>query len=281
MGTDRTIAWLLQVRAADRPTHPFLVWEPFAADGRTWTYAEFAHDVAAIAEGLRRRGVGAGDMVLVHLENGPEYVLTWFACAWIGAVAVCTNTRSSQDEMSYFGSHSGASVVVTQPNLAPLATNAIPDAKAVLVTDHNAGEPVATTDRPSRVDRWAALLDNEPGAAHRGGTLDPVLVLYTSGSTGRPKAVTWTHASQHDVGSQGQRVPLRSRARRRDPGLPAAVPHQRAVVLDPAYAVGGRNGGTPTTLLRVALLGCRAEARLHVRLPDQLRVACPGHPRHP
>jgi crotonobetaine/carnitine-CoA ligase len=195
MGSDRTIAWLLEVRAADRPDHPFLVWEPFAGAGRAWTYAEFAHDVAVIAEGLRRAGVGVGDMVLIHLDNCPEYVLTWFACAWAGAVAVCTNTRSSPDELTYFGSHSGASVVVTQPSLAQLVSSAIPDAKGVFVTDHNAGEPVAAADRPGHTDRFAALLDNEPGPAHRGGSLDPTLVLYTSGTTGRPKAVTWTHAN--------------------------------------------------------------------------------------
>jgi len=43
-------------------------------------------------------------------------------------------------------------------------------------------------------DRFATLPDNEPGPAHRGGSLDPALVLYTPGTTGRPKAVTWTHA---------------------------------------------------------------------------------------
>jgi crotonobetaine/carnitine-CoA ligase len=171
------------------------VWEPFTTAGRTWTYAEFAHDVAATAEGLRRRGVTPGDLVLIHLDNCPEYVLAWFACARIGAIAVCTNTRSSQDELSYFGSHSGASVVVTQPSLASLATSAIPDAKSVLVTDHDAGEQVAAADRPSRTDSFAALLDNERGPVHQGDSFDPVLVLYTSGTTGRPKAITWTHAN--------------------------------------------------------------------------------------
>jgi crotonobetaine/carnitine-CoA ligase len=195
MGSGRTIAWLLDLRAADRPKHPFLVWEPFSGAGRTWTYAEMARDVAAVAEGLRRRGVGAGDMVLIHLENCPEFVITWFACARIGAVAVCTNTRSSLDELSYFGSHSGASVVVTQPSLAQLVTAAIPDAKAVFVTDHDAGEPAAAADRPGRTDSFAGLLENEPGPAHVSSSFDPVVIMYTSGTTGRPKAVVWTHAN--------------------------------------------------------------------------------------
>jgi carnitine-CoA ligase len=194
-GTGRTVNWLLETRAATRPNHPFLVWEPVVPTGRTWTYAEFARDVAAIAEGLRIRGVGTGTVVLIHLENCPEYILTWFACARIGAIVVCTNTRSSQDELSYFGSHSGASVVVTQPSLASLVSNAMPGAKTVFVTDHNAGDPVAAADLPGRSDRFAVLLGNEPGPAHQANSLDPALVLYTSGTTGRPKAVTWTHGN--------------------------------------------------------------------------------------
>lgn len=195
IGTGRTMNWLLEVRAADRANHPFLVWEPLVGTGRTWTYAEFAHAVAAVAEGLRRCGVRAGDKVLIHLDNCPEFLLTWFACARIGAVAVCTNTRSSEDELRYFGSHSGGSVVVTQPSLSSLVTNAISDARAVFVTDHNAGEPVPSADMPGRTDRFAVLLDNEPGPAHPASALDPVVILYTSGTTGRPKAVTWTHAN--------------------------------------------------------------------------------------
>lgn len=194
MGTSRTIGWLLDVRATDRPDHPFLIWEPFAGPGRTWTYAEFARDVSVVAEQLRRRGLGAGDLVLIHLENCPEYLLAWFACARIGAVAVCTNTRSSADELRYFARHSGASVVVTQPSLTPVVADAVPDATAVYVTDHNAGEPAAA-GRPRRDERFAALLEGDPGPAHPAGALDPALVLYTSGTTGRPKAVTWTHAN--------------------------------------------------------------------------------------
>jgi carnitine-CoA ligase len=193
--SNHTIGSLLDLRATDRPSHPFLVWEPFAGEGRTWTYAEFARDVAAVAEGLRRSDIGVGDKVLIHLDNCPEYVLAWFACTRIGAVAVCTNTRSSPDELRYFGRHSGASAVVTQPSLAELATTAIPDVSRVFVTDHNAGEPVLPADRPGGTDRFAVLLENEPGRAPTASALATAELLYTSGTTGRPKAVIWTHAN--------------------------------------------------------------------------------------
>src|SRR4051794_26483166 len=65
-----TNVWrLLRMRAAMSADRPFLIWHPFEGTGRTWTYAEFARDAAAVGAGLARRGVTAGDHVLVHLEN--------------------------------------------------------------------------------------------------------------------------------------------------------------------------------------------------------------------
>ena len=93
------IRTLVGARARTRADHPYLVWRPFSGDRRVWTYAQFAERVARFAAGLRARGVQAGDRVLVHLDNCPEAVFAWFGCAWMGAVAVTTNARSSGDEV--------------------------------------------------------------------------------------------------------------------------------------------------------------------------------------
>ena len=81
---------LLAHRAAHRRDHPFIVWEPFEGDGQTWTYGQFHAQVGRIAGGLARRGVGARDRVLIHLDNCPETLLAWYACAWLGARAPAT-----------------------------------------------------------------------------------------------------------------------------------------------------------------------------------------------
>jgi carnitine-CoA ligase len=39
---------------------------------------------------------------MVHLDNSPEFLISWFACAEIGAVAVSTNTRSVARDMDVF-----------------------------------------------------------------------------------------------------------------------------------------------------------------------------------
>ena len=80
------VAWLVEQRAQSRRDHPFLVWEPFDGVAEVITYGQFHARIGRIAGGLAHRGVRAGDCVLIHLENCPETLLAWYACAWIGAV---------------------------------------------------------------------------------------------------------------------------------------------------------------------------------------------------
>ena len=85
------IPWVIDHWAEHRGEHPFLVWEPKDERDRTWTYAQFAEATRKVAAGLAGRGVGIGDMVLIHAENCPEAVIAWYACARVGAIAVTTN----------------------------------------------------------------------------------------------------------------------------------------------------------------------------------------------
>ena len=112
------VAWLVAERAESRRDHPFIIWEPFDSPAEVITYGQFHARIGRIAGGLARRGVRAGDCVLIHLENCPETLLAWYACAWIGAVAVTTNARASDDELTYYADHCGAVAGITQPRFA-------------------------------------------------------------------------------------------------------------------------------------------------------------------
>jgi carnitine-CoA ligase len=199
IGTGRSASWLLDARAETQPSATFLVFEPFAGERQTLTYGEFAARVRRAAGALTRRRIAPGDRVMIHLENCPEYLVAWFAIARIGAVAVCTNTRSSLDELSYYVSHSGAQDVITQPSLRRLVQQAMPAARNVFVTATDAGDPPPDSDRPEADMAFAALTaDTEAEAGPFGGSsMDAASVQYTSGTTGRPKAVVWTHANTY------------------------------------------------------------------------------------
>jgi crotonobetaine/carnitine-CoA ligase len=189
VGTD---VWrLLSTRARTHAGRPFLVWQPFDGEPTTTTFDELAGRAAAVASGLAARGVKAGDRVLIHLENSPEFVVSWFACTTLGAVAVTTNTRSALDELAYYAADCGAVGAITQPRFATLVAEAAPGLRFVVSTDHDSGVP-ADTD----AERFDVLLGDPSALVERpADPLAPCSVQYTSGTTSRPKGVLWTHAN--------------------------------------------------------------------------------------
>ncbi|MCA9513135.1 MAG: AMP-binding protein [Myxococcales bacterium] len=190
------IPWLVAHWAKHKPDHPFLVWEPKSGATRRWTYAEFDAEVARIAAGLAARGVAKGDKVLVHADNCPEMVLSWYACAKIGAVAVTTNTRSAGPEIEYFASHTGCVGAITQPRFARLVKEHAKALRWIVVTEDDAGEPPAAADASHGMDPFAALRGDPSTLAPRApDPMAPAGIMFTSGTTSRPKAVVHTHAN--------------------------------------------------------------------------------------
>lgn len=187
------IRTLIDNQATAHGDRPWLTWEPFEGEGRSWTYAQFGDTVRRFAAGLQARGVQPGQRVIVHLDNCPESVIGWLGCAYAGAVAVTTNAKSSGEEIAYFAQHSGAVGAITQPQFAALVAAATPQAawRVVTETDGGAAAPPAQGFEPF------AAIDAEPDRLLE-RPHDPwtdFAIQYTSGTTARPKAVLWTHAN--------------------------------------------------------------------------------------
>ncbi|HWS75149.1 MAG TPA: class I adenylate-forming enzyme family protein, partial [Quisquiliibacterium sp.] len=154
------IRTLLELQAQLRRDHPFLVWQPFSGPGRTWTYGQFVERLRRFAAGMHGRGVRAGDRVLVHLDNCPETVIAWFGCAWLGAVAVTTNAKSSADELAYFAGHSRAVAGITQPKFAQLVASACRGLRWLAVTETDNGDD-AGSSRPEPSQSFERI-DGDP-----------------------------------------------------------------------------------------------------------------------
>ncbi len=196
MASGRSLGWLLDLRAAQRGDHPFLVWEPFEGAPRTWSYREFAQRTRELAAGLQRRGLRPGDRLILHLDNSPEFLLSWFACTRAGVVPVCTNTHSVKDELAYYADHSNAVAAITEPSFAALVDSSAPQLEWVAVADTDVEDPAARAGTTTDADSFGSLYaDAEDFAPPELSEFAPASIQYTSGTTARPKAVVWTHAN--------------------------------------------------------------------------------------
>ncbi len=161
---------------------------------RTW--AEFGEDVGRFAGALVRARVAPGDRVAVLAPNVPALLAAHFAVLLVRGALVAINTRLNESEVGYILDHSGAKVVIVDPELAPRVAGAPGGLRArpllVNLEDPVAGLGDRVLDGPS----FAEFLDGAPVLPIAGGIDDEnriTSINYTSGTTGRPKGVMYTH----------------------------------------------------------------------------------------
>jgi len=162
---------------------------------RRWTWSDFAEEVGRFSGALVRAGVEPGDRVAVLAPNVPAVLAAHFAVLGRRAALVTINTRLSPDEVGYILNHSGARVVLVDPELADRVSDAPPlEAAPLLVNleDPIAGVVGSPLDGPS----FDAFVDGADVLPVSGGIDDEdriTSINYTSGTTGRPKGVMYTH----------------------------------------------------------------------------------------
>jgi acyl-CoA synthetase (AMP-forming)/AMP-acid ligase II/AcrR family transcriptional regulator len=179
---------------AERPTHLAQMLaaaveqrpdgEALVCDELRLTWRELHHAARKCAGGLVSRGVQAGDRVALFMGNGPEFVITTLACAWMGAVLVPISSRARGAELEHALVDSGAVAIVCAEELMALVPAALPSLRHRFSTGsqtRGAFEPVL------------ALMQAAPlQAAHEAREEDLAVLLYTSGTTGLPKGAMLT-----------------------------------------------------------------------------------------
>jgi long-chain acyl-CoA synthetase len=166
-----SIPQLLQQRAAAAPDKIFLLSE---ADKRQFTYMEFEGAVRRVAGMLWANGVRKGDVVSLLLPNSVEYVIAYFACWHIGALAGPINSLLKSQEIAYVISNSEAKLLLVN---SEFVTHVETHTVKVVVFDNV--EEVAD----EAVDGTRINADDE------------AIIIYTSGTTGKPKGCLLTHGN--------------------------------------------------------------------------------------
>src|SRR5215813_10172057 len=103
------IADLLATRAAAVPDKLFLLSEP---DGRSFTYSEFKDAVDRAAALLASHGIRKGDVVSLLMPNSAEYIMGYFACWKLGALAGPANSLLKEHEIEFVMNNSEAKAVL-------------------------------------------------------------------------------------------------------------------------------------------------------------------------
>jgi long-chain acyl-CoA synthetase len=177
---------ILRNAAAGWPDKEAIRWQ-----GQSLTFRELDSLANALASGLRGLGIRKGDRIALYLPNRPEWVLTLFAAARLGAVVTPLNPRLKEGEVEFQVNDAGAVALVVEEALAPVV-GGIRDKLASVKHCVLVGE-----DRTGLGTTLAAVLSGQKPAPPPPFPLnwaeDLVILPYSSGTTGLPKGVMLSH----------------------------------------------------------------------------------------
>jgi len=190
----RNIAELLEERAARTPGKVFLFSEP---DGRQFTYAEFDAAVNRAAAVLAAHDIAKGDVVSLVMPNSAEYIIAYFACWKLGALAGPVNSLLKEHEIEFVMNNSEAKAILVHSEFRERLGNIrgeLPQLKSVIEFDDEA-EACAGYARLRRAGSELDSNEENEGPPEACVPNDDAIVIYTSGTTGKPKGCLLTHGN--------------------------------------------------------------------------------------
>ncbi|WP_428311440.1 acyl-CoA synthetase [Hydrocarboniphaga sp.] len=189
--------FLTQSLHAARRQHPQRGATVF--NGRRTSYEDFGSRVSCAANGLRQRGVGAGDRIGILSLNSDRYLEVFFAVWWSGGVVNPVNVRWSAHEIAYSLDDCGTSVLFVDERFAALVPELV-QLSSCLKTIVYIGDSAAP---PGMYGYEQLIAENQPcDDAQRGGD-DLAGIFYTGGTTGLPKGVMLSHANLYGAAMSG------------------------------------------------------------------------------
>jgi acyl-CoA synthetase (AMP-forming)/AMP-acid ligase II len=144
------------------------------------TYGSMARRSASLASRLDELGVPHGARVAIVSPNSAKFLCSFFGVSGYGRILVPVNYRLNAREVAYVVGHSGAEVVLYDPDLDAIVADL--DVPHLVRLDGESDESFfcEDADRPAPIE---PVIDEDSTCS----------VNYTSGTTANPKGVQLTH----------------------------------------------------------------------------------------
>ena len=158
-----------------------------------YTFAQvYAHAVKVAAVLQHVHGIAKGDRVAIAMRNYPEWITSFVAVLYIGAIAVPMNAWWQAEELGYGLADSGTRLVIADEERARRLHELAACPPVITVRTSAA---VAGGLGYARLEDQLATAPPIPWFLPDIAPEDDATIMYTSGSTGSPKGAVATHRS--------------------------------------------------------------------------------------
>ncbi|HMK35008.1 MAG TPA: AMP-binding protein [Desulfomonilaceae bacterium] len=184
-------AWWVQRWSELHPDKTAIIFED-----RQISYKELNRAANGTACWLQSLGIEKGDRLAVLLENCPEFIEIYLACARLGAIFVPLNFRLAAPEIDYLIRHCRPRLLISSPRfLATVGCLDLDEYKPPLYAALVGGARASgrMLDYETETQQY---LNETPIVTPSLGPADPEephVIMYTSGTTGRPKGAVLSH----------------------------------------------------------------------------------------
>ncbi|XP_021276237.1 4-coumarate--CoA ligase 1-like [Herrania umbratica] len=165
--------------------HPCLINGP---NGRIYSYAEVELTARRVATGLNNLGIQQGDVIMLLLQNSPEFVFAFLGASFLGAISTTANPFYTPAEIVKQATASKTRLLITQAVYAEKVKNFAKENDIKIITIDTPPEGCMHFSELTQADES----EIPPVKINPD---DVVALPYSSGTTGLPKGVMLTHKS--------------------------------------------------------------------------------------